>query len=225
MREHKELSNQELALAALDGDHEARNTLYLRHSRLISRRIIPAKRLASVLESRGAPITAEDVEQEAFVIFCRLLEEWQPERAPFVPFLIKRMSRAAYDYVRVFQHLRSSRAQPAERMPHGDPDQSADPGSSADGEEYGVKTTPTKGKPRPVVQPADEAVLSADAWTQMVGHLPGNLARLVHLRYREDRSSRQIAKSEGCSQRTVDRDLQFALASIHDLMQEEMEVR
>jgi RNA polymerase sigma factor (sigma-70 family) len=209
------LSNQDLALAAQAGDHEARNALYLRYRRLMSIRIAPAKRLASWLEATGAPVSAEDVEQEAFVIFCRLLELWRPDRAPFAPFLLEMLSHAAFNYVRAFQRAQGSYAPRAEKLS----------GSSAGGEEEGVPPLAAKGQPRQVGEPADVTILRADTWTQLLSHLPGELARLVHLRYREDRSSRQIAKSEGCSQRTVDRDLQLALASIQELMREEMEVR
>ncbi|MGA7731356.1 MAG: sigma-70 family RNA polymerase sigma factor [Chloroflexia bacterium] len=219
--EYRQWRDNELAFAARNGDYAARNALYLRHRPLISRRIIPAKRLARLLQSRGAPITAEDVEQEAFVVFCRLLDEWQPEHTRFIPFLAQTIPGALYEYVRTLQHLRSSRAQligitPGESLDLGPnprwgavdrPPEDADPAS--------------RGELPGVARPADEPILEAEKWTRLVGHLREDWARLLHLRFWEDKSSRQIAQSEGCTQRTVNRAVQSALASIQDLMQED----
>ena len=82
--EYDLMSDDALALAAHNGDIPARNALYLRHRDLISKRITPARQLARSLAASGAPIDARDVEQEAFIRFCDLVDEWDPSRARFV---------------------------------------------------------------------------------------------------------------------------------------------
>jgi DNA-directed RNA polymerase specialized sigma24 family protein len=47
----------------------------------------------------------------------------------------------------------------------------------------------------------------------------------LYLRFWEDKSTRQIAQSEGCSSRTVDRALQNALESLQERMLEEMDAK
>jgi RNA polymerase sigma factor (sigma-70 family) len=222
--EYRQRRDNGLAFAARNGDRDARNALYLKHKPLISRRIIPAKRLARLLQARGAPITAEDVEQESFVVFCRLLDEWQPEHSPFLPFLAKTISSALYEYVRDLQHLRSSRVQWAD-WAGTTPDESLDPGANARWDATGVPAQATATANgdglRLVDSPADELILEAEKWVRLVGHLRADWAHLIRMRFWEDKSSRQIAQSQGCTQRTVNRVVQSALESIQDRMQED----
>lgn len=207
-----------LARAAHGGNREARNTLYLRHRELISRRTIPAKRLARVLERHGASISAEDVEQECFLIFCRLVEEWEPGRVPFAAFLSNMIGRAAYGYVRNLHHLRSSRVRWA-RLSEESTEAgslSVQRGNTADdagaGEQSGAVA------PDPAV-----SVLSDEAWRAFACSLRADRARMVRLRFWEDKSSMQIARIEGCSQRTVNRTLAAVLAHLRATTEEEWE--
>lgn len=222
---HANPTDQSLALAARNGNREARNTLYLRHRPLISKRIIPPKHLARALALRGAPITTEDVEQEAFLIFCRLLQEWQPERTQFIPFLSETIQQAAYDYVRGSQHLRSVRVKWS-RMTVDSPlhptllqdDDAAD--------EADIAPQPTyRGGLRLVDQDAATSILNEANWEDLIGQLRDDWARLLRLRFWEDKSSRQIAGAEHRSLRSVNRDLQSALAQVHDLLPENWGVR
>ncbi len=214
----------ELALAAHAGDANARNALYLRYRSLIGKRIIPAKRLARTLAEQGSPIGPDDVEQESFLIFCRLLEEWNPETAPFAPFLAEKITYAAHDYVREAQHLRSSRVRWAPIK--------ADPGLplsvnshwGAQHKEGEATVSPLIGKLYMLGPDAAEVVLSAEQWEALVSHLSEDWARLLRLRFWEDKSSKQIAQSEGCSQRTVDRTIKSALADLREIVQEEWDM-
>ena len=105
--EYETMEDDELALQARSGNTSARNALYLRHRDLISMRIIPATRLARNLAASGAPIDARDVEQEAFIRFCDLIDEWDPTRTHFVPFMAAMIWRRTWKYVRQAEHLRS----------------------------------------------------------------------------------------------------------------------
>src|SRR6476661_7578810 len=98
------MNDDDLALAAHNGDIPARNALYLRHRDLISRRIIPARRLARNLAASGALIDERDVEQEAFIRFCDLIDEWDPTRTQFVPFMAAMIWRRTCNYVRQTEH-------------------------------------------------------------------------------------------------------------------------
>jgi hypothetical protein len=64
-----------LALEAKRGDREARNILYVSLHDVIASRTRPAKRLLARLLQASGPIEDEDIDQQAFVIFCDLLDE------------------------------------------------------------------------------------------------------------------------------------------------------
>jgi DNA-directed RNA polymerase specialized sigma24 family protein len=138
-----------------------------------------------------------------------------------VPFLAKTIPGALYQYVRELQHLRSSRVRWTRITPGESLDLSAHPRWGAADRHTQAIAIVTRGGLRLVGRPADAPTLEAEKWTRLVGHLRADWARLLHLRFWEDKSSRQVAQSEGCTQRTVNRAVQSALASIQDLMQED----
>ena len=219
--EYDVMSDDALALEAHGGDRVARNTLYLRHTALISRRIIPARRLARCLAASGAPIDARDVEQEAFVIFCALIDEWEPERTPFVPFMAAMIWRRACKYVRQYQHLRSKRVRVVPMLRIRSLSHGAGPGGEiGDGELLDALQPPQF---RPPEGSDERALAELLNWEVLVGTLRADWRRFVQLRFWEDRSSRQIASREGCSPRTVNRGLSAALAQIKWQLAEDRE--
>jgi RNA polymerase sigma factor (sigma-70 family) len=177
--------------------------LYLRLHDTIGDRIRPAKRLASRLRGAGSPLEAEDIDQQAFVIFCELVDEWQPERRPFVPFIVAMMRWHAYCYVRSSLHLRSTRIRIV-RM-----------------SEY--RQLQAEHLPSAAAGPA-ELVEGSEQWEMMVALLSDSGRRFVRSRFYEGLSTNQIARANHCSNRTVNRSLRAALELLRHNAQEELEV-
>ncbi|MEP6775243.1 MAG: sigma factor [Chloroflexota bacterium] len=219
--EYELMSDDDLALAARRGDIPARNALYLRHRDLISRRIAPATRLARNLAASGAPIDARDVEQEAFIRFCDLIDEWDPTRARFVPFMAAMIWRRTCKYVRQYEHLRSRhiRVVPLSRIPDAwrGPEKGA---RNAEGELFDILRTPQSG----IFNESGEEAFDEDLnWESLVGTLRVDWKRFVRRRFWDDESCRHIAYREGCSPRTINRGLSAALKQLRCQLDEEKE--
>src|SRR6476620_3461732 len=63
----------------------------------------PAKRLLYVVTASGragSAIDAEDIDQQAFIIFCDLLSTWDSESVPFMYYFPKIMHWRLLGYVR-----------------------------------------------------------------------------------------------------------------------------
>lgn len=209
--------DNKLAMAAKNGDREARNALYMRQRELIAKRIYPAKRLLGRLVQAqggaGGPLEAEDIDQEAFLIFCRLVEEWQPQRAPFVPYLAEMISWHAFCFVRSNLHYRSTRVT-MRRFPIVVYEQGAS--SEHEPQQEGSDTSePANG--------AASAVENRESWDALVEQLHEDWQRLIRMKFHEGLSSRQIAARRQCSTRTVNRSLCAALELIRKAVEEQWE--
>jgi RNA polymerase sigma factor (sigma-70 family) len=219
--EYELMSDDNLALAAHNGDIPARNALYLRHRDLISRRIIPARRLARSLAASGAPIDERDVEQEAFIRFCELIDEWDPTRTHFLPFMAAMIWRRTWKYVRQSEHLRSHRVRviSVSRIPY------LWLGLEKLGNNTKVELLDNVGQSHSLVyggsgkDPFDDSI----NWDSLVGTLRADWKRFVRLRFWDDKSCRHIASREGCSPRTINRGLSAALKQLRYELDEEKE--
>jgi RNA polymerase sigma factor (sigma-70 family) len=219
--EYEMMSDDDLALAAHSGDIPARNALYLRHRDLISRRIIPATRLARNLAASGAPIDASDVEQEAFIRFCDLLDEWDPSRTHFVPFMAAMIWRRTWKYVRQSEHLRSHHVKviSVSRIPN------AWLGLVKTGNNPRVELLDKVRQSHSMIY-GDSGEDSFDEninWESLVDTLRADWKRFVRLRFWDDKSCRHIASREGCSPRTINRNLSAALKQLRCQLDEEKE--
>ena len=215
------MSDDDLASAAHSGDIPARNELYLRHRDLISRRIIPARRLARNLAALGAPIDERDVEQEAFIRFCELIEEWDPARAHFVPFMAAMIWRRTCKYVRQSEHLRSHRVKviSVSRIPHV----WMGPGKSGDHTEGELLDTVRQSHSLIYGNSGVDSLDENINWDSVVETLRADWKRFVRLRFWDDESCRHIASREGCSPRTINRGLSAALKQLRCQLDEEKE--
>lgn len=219
--EYELMSDDDLALAAQRGDIPARNALYLRHRDLIGRRIAPARRLARSLAASGAPIDAMDVEQEAFIRFCDLIDEWDPARAHFVPFITAMIWRRTCKYVRQYEHLRSRHVKvvPLSRIPYTwqAPGKG---GKNAGGELFDILRTPQSGS---FDEPGEDSLDENINWEWLVDNLRTDWKRFVRLRFWDDKSCAHIASLEECSPRTINRGLSAALKQLRCQLDEEKE--
>ncbi len=195
----------ELAIAAKDGNKEARNALFLRHRLHFQKVAIPAKRIVAKWAHKDRSIDPEDVDQQLFIIFCDLLDSWQTERTPFIPYAISTMRWQALHYVREALHYRSKLmvAQSRESWPDG---------SNGEG------TTEADG--RAADSPHAE-VESRIAWLGHMAHLKPEWKYWLQLRFVQGMSSSQIAILNGCSRRTVNRELRTAIQAVLATLQEE----
>jgi RNA polymerase sigma factor (sigma-70 family) len=197
-REQERAEGDALARAAQVGDRAARDELYLRYRQAIRRATEPARRLAAQLDRTGSHIEPDDLEGEAFIIFCDLLDRWQPGRAPFVPYMLAAMSMRAYHYVRDSNNLRSGKR--AVRLAGG-PDGGDEPHVEREGAED-----------------ATSELDGREGWEALAGRLSDDWRRLVAMRYGQDLSAKRIALEVGRSERTVHRTLQYALNTLREAL-------
>jgi RNA polymerase sigma factor (sigma-70 family) len=197
----------ELAIAAKDGNREARNALFLRHVPHFQRLAIPAKRIVANWAHKDRSIDTEDVDQQLFVIFCDLLDSWQRDRTPFIPYVISTMRWQALHYVREALHYRSKAmaAQSRDSWPDG-----------LNGEGNAETDRRMADSPHAEVE-------SRAAWLGHTAHLKPEWKYWLQLRFVQGMSSRQIAALHGCSRRTVNRELRAATQAVLHALQEEWE--
>jgi RNA polymerase sigma factor (sigma-70 family) len=190
----------QLARLAKQGDIQARNRLYLLCETQIRRLSIPAQRYARMVAAEDASLGPEDVEQQAFIAFCELLDRWDGSLMPFDAFLEKRLARRLYHYVRDRAHTRSK----VRKVPMA---------VAADI----IEATPAGGD-----QVEDEVQAHA-GWLERAASLSldERWKQLVMLRFQEGMSSGQIAAISGRSRRTINRNLRAAIRAIQDKIQEE----
>ncbi len=201
---------ERMALRARAGDREARNALFLSQQGLVGILSRRAKRLVRSLEGRDRSLQPGDIDQQAFVEFCALVAEWEPQQMPFLAYLRRLLPWRLLHYVRRSARYRSGlRVLPltsigvsAEAQPDG-------PG------EPGIEDESTRDK---II-----SIESSDAWRQHTESLDESLRRAVGLRYGLGFSSREIASIQGRSRRTVDRDIRAAMQTIKRNVQEEWE--
>ncbi|MBF6613940.1 MAG: hypothetical protein IVW55_12500 [Chloroflexi bacterium] len=183
---------EELALKAKAGERSARNALFLRLGARIRRWTSRARRLTRL----SGYLTTEDVDQQAFIIFCGLLMGWEPERTPFLPYLASTMPWQALHYVRGALHYRSkNRAVALEEAE-----------CTAQSE---IKAEAQQG----------EEVWRA-LWGRSAWQLRSEWQQTVSLRFCQGFTSSQIAAFSGRSRRAVDRELHAAVSALRRDIQE-----
>ncbi|MEA2575131.1 MAG: sigma factor [Chloroflexia bacterium] len=201
---------ERMALRARAGDREARNVLFLSQQGLVQILSRRARSLVRSLEARDRSLQPGDIDQQAFVEFCALVEGWQPEQMPFVAYLRRLLPWRLLHYVRRSLRYRSRlRVLPMSSLrPPGEEhtDERGDPG---------IEDVATRDK---II-----SIESSDAWKQHTESLDEGMRRAVSLRYGLGFSSREIASIEGRSRRTIDRDLRAAMQQIKRKVQEEWE--
>lgn len=190
---------QARAIAAKGGDREARNDLFLEHRAFIERLSRRAKRVAVGVPGGTSSIEPEDVEQQAFIEFCALLDDWEPGQAPFLPYLARLLPWRLLHYVRRVLRYRSGVRMVPLSLHSGDDEDG--PGEQPDIEDESAQ--------RRIL-----GIESSEAWKYHTDVLEDGLRQAVMLRYGLDMSSREIALIQGCSRRTVDRELRTALHRI-----------
>ncbi len=198
------------ALRARAGDREARNALFMSQQGLVELLSRRAKGLVKSLEGRDRSLQPDDIDQQAFVEFCALVEEWEPGQMPFVAYLRRLLPWRLLHYVR-----RSVRYRAGLRVL---PLASLTPADDAHGDDRGEPGIEDMAMRDKIVR-----IESNDAWKHHTESLDEGMRRAVSLRYGLGYSSREIASMEGRSRRTIDRDLRSAMQQIKRNMQEEWE--
>jgi RNA polymerase sigma factor (sigma-70 family) len=198
------------ALRARAGDAEARNALFLSQQGLVELLSRRAKGLVRSLEGRDRSLQPGDIDQQAFVEFCALVEDWDPAQMPFVAYLRRLLPWRLLHYVR-----RSIRYRSGLRMLPLAALSPADDGQGEDQGDPGIEDVAMRDK---IVR-----IESNDAWKHHTESLDEGMRRAVSLRYGLGFSSREIASIEGRSRRTIDRDLQAAMQQIKRNVQEQWE--
>lgn len=218
--EEKEAAAERAAILAKAGDREARNKLFTEHSRLVGRLGRSARRMLLASHTDRA-VQPADIDQQAFIEFCALLDAWEPGHVPFLAYIAKLLPWRLLHYVRREMHYRARvRMVPfssflAERA--GDSSQDS---TDVDYGDIGSCETEIE----------DEAaghnitsIESSDLWRYHTDPLEDGLREAVKLRYGLGLSSREIAARQGCSRRTVDRDLRAAISAIKRSIEDEWE--
>jgi len=139
------------------------------------------------------PFTYEDIDQQAFIVFCDLLDEWTPGEQTLALAVIRKISSRLIHYVR-------DTARPERNAARRE--------CYSDAEELAAKL-PT----RPANLPSD--------WEGYTGDLPYRLRVAVTLRYWEDLPASRIADVQGRSTRSVNRDLRRARRLIREKIEGE----
>lgn len=89
-----------LAMQAQAGDRSARNALYLALRPRIASSIRKLRYSGNWSGSEGRSWFFDDLEQEAFLIFCELVEEWNPEPPRFAGYFFSRLPWRLRDRLR-----------------------------------------------------------------------------------------------------------------------------
>ena len=191
---YEQWNDEELAEAACEGSIEARNVLFMRHQALLKKLAYAAKRLLYIVTASGrtgSAIGPEDIDQQAFIIFCGLLNTWEPARGPFMHYFPKVMHWRLLGYVRdQFDQKHKGDTLPAlipleEHHDHVE----ARAAYSLDAQ-------------------------SSVEWDQRLSGLPESLRDTVSLRFYHDLSTAQIASVRGRARRTVNRNIQTAISML-----------
>ncbi len=196
--------DEELANAGKVGSHEARNVLYMRHGALIKRLGSYAKKILRIAIYSGRVnviIDGDDIEQQAFVVFCELLASWEPQSELFMKYLKRRMPWRLREYVH--DTLVSRRGDVSQKtLPlevHGDGD-----------ELY-------------LLPRMNDDVDGTTQWGDHIKSLPFDLRATLKLRYYDDLTSAQIADLTGHTRREVDKTLHSAIVILRRELQERWE--
>lgn len=201
---------ESMAMRARAGDREARNTLFLSQRGLVQILSRRARGLVRSLEGRDQSLQPADIDQQAFVEFCALVEDWEPGQMPFVSYLRRLLPWRLLHYVRRTIRYRSRlRMLPISSLKAPGEEHADESG------EPGIEDTATQAR---II-----SIESSDAWKHHTKSLDEGMRRAVSLRYGLGFSSLEIASIEGRSRRTIDRDLRAAMQQIKHNLQEEWE--
>lgn len=198
---YESMSVQELALEAKSGDREARNTLFLTLQSRIAESFHSARQLLGNLGDLGGPLEQADIEQQAFLTFCKVLDNWLPQRKPFEAYMDAVLHWYAVDYIKDSLHLRSKRTRIVRNKE----------GNAA-----------SEDTPLATSDPAD-IVEGSEQWEALLAQLSADWRRFVSMKFYEGLSSREIAEVSHRSPRTVNRTLRAALELLRHNTQEEWE--
>jgi RNA polymerase sigma factor (sigma-70 family) len=201
---YSEWSDVALVDASRSGDREARNALFIRCRERIKVLCLKGKQMAIGLSDSDASITGEDVEQQAFLIFCDLLEGWEAScGVSFQDYLRKMMPWEAVHYVRSSTHYRARRK--VRRI------------------QAHVETGEIDLQSKEAEQSLEE-VEDRVAWDDQTEALDDDEWRhLIKMRYEQGLSRREIATLRGYSPRTVNRELRAATDALRQKIQDEWE--
>jgi RNA polymerase sigma factor (sigma-70 family) len=170
-----------LARLAQAGDLAARNALYMQMEPVLLRLAAPTLR-----DMRARPLVGveqADLRQEIFVIFCALLRDWQPGRAPFAGYAGTVLPYRLHHYTR------------RNRRPRESALAAASAGAVEDAENPGEPAAPH----------SDPAAIFAtrDLCATLLAALDPPARRLVVLHVLEGRPLVQVAATLGVSERTA----------------------
>lgn len=203
---------ERMALQAQAGDTEARNALFVAQRGLIEILSRRAKGLVRSLERHDRSLQPQDIDQQAFVEFCRLLEDWRPGDVPFTGYMRKLLPWRLLHYVRRSARYRSGvRVLPLTSFAHGqvttgDEGEAGDPGIEDEASQARIIS-----------------IESSDTWKHHTRTLEEGLRRAVSMRYGLGLSTGEIAGIEHRSPRSVNRDIRAAIKAIKQNIEEEWE--
>ena len=101
-----------LAAQAKDGDRAARNALYLALLPRIASSIRKLRYSGNWNSSEGRSWLFDDLEQETFLIYCDLLDEWNPEPPRFAGYFFSRLPWRLRDRLRAWSTTTQRESQP-----------------------------------------------------------------------------------------------------------------
>lgn len=211
--DYDEARVERAAVSAKADDIDSRNALFMEHYALISRLGRSARRLLWSAHTDRA-LQSGDIDQQAFIEFCALLDEWQPGQVPFMAYLATMLPWRLLHYVRRSLHYRSrARLVPLPTVQSGEETADDDNAQTEEGMEFaddGAQHNITR-------------IESSDTWKYHTDPLEDGLREAVRLRYGLGLSSREIASMRGCSRRTIDRELRAAISAIKRKIEDEWE--
>jgi RNA polymerase sigma factor (sigma-70 family) len=172
----------------------------MRHRERITKLCYRGRHTAARFSGGDGSISEEDVEQQAFLIFCELLEAWDTGYGvPFRDYLREKMPWKAIHYVRSSLHYRAQR----KVLRLISPLESGDTGPES-----------------PEAARALADVEDRDAWAEQTDVLDGEWKRLIKMRYEQGLSGREIAALRGYSARKVNRELRAATDALREQLQD-----
>jgi len=193
---------ERMALAARGGDREARNRLYFEYESLLKTRCGRARRIADKYLRGAGPIQGEDVDQQGFILFCELLDNWIPEGIPFEEHLRRGIGWAALHYVRGALGYRRKRRVVRFKQ-----------------NEEGVTVEPESEGAALQMDQAEARVV----WEEHAEGLDDRWKRLIEMKFQEELTTGEISVIDGHSRRTINRNMREAMDAVRARMEEEWE--
>lgn len=190
---------EKLARDAKGGDREARNSLYFRYERLLRLRSRRARRIAEGLSKGVGPLLGEDVDQQCFILFCELLDSWEPASGPFREHLGRGAGWRALHYVR--RSLGYRRRRRVVRLAAAELDNQMEPESESAARDL-------------------ERIEGRVAWQSHAEPLDERWQRLIKMKFDEELTTAEIAVIDGHSRRAVNRELRSAINAVRAQIEE-----